>query len=54
MAGFVIFKEVQDNTWLFEFLEENDKRRLMTRRPWPFDQQMLVLNEFDGQCPWHR
>lgn len=51
MAGTVVFKELQDNLWLFEFEEEEDKRRVMAGRPWSFDQQMLVLNEFDGQCP---
>lgn len=37
--------------WLFEFVEEDDKRRVLAGRPWYFDRQILVLNEFDGQSP---
>ena len=51
MTGTVVFKELQDNLWVFEFEEEEDKRRVMVGRPWSFDRQILVLNEFDGQCP---
>jgi hypothetical protein len=51
MAGTVIFKEVLDNTWLFEFTEETGKNRVLEGRLWSFDRQILVLNEFDGQCP---
>jgi hypothetical protein len=49
--GSVIFNEVQDHTWLFEFIEEVDKERVIEGRPWPFDKQILVLNEFGGHCP---
>jgi hypothetical protein len=45
------FKELQDNLWLFEFAKEDDKDRVMSGRPWSFDHNILVLNEFDGQCP---
>jgi hypothetical protein len=47
----VVFKEVQDNMWLFEFTDEEDKKRVMAGRPWAFDRQILVLNEFDGNTP---
>jgi hypothetical protein len=50
MAGTVVFKEVSDNIWIFEFTEEEYKKRVMEGRPWSFDRQILVLNEFDGQC----
>jgi hypothetical protein len=46
-----VFKEVQDNIWLFEFTKETDKERVMEERPWSFDRRILVLNEFDGHCP---
>lgn len=51
LAGWVVFKEVQDNTWLFEFMEGVDKVRVMEGRTWSFDKQILVLKEFDGNCP---
>jgi hypothetical protein len=43
MARTAIFKELQDNLWLFEFEEEEDKRRVMVGRPWSFDRQILVF-----------
>lgn len=48
-VGRVIFKEIQENLWLFEFSKEADKQKVMTRRPWPYDRTLLILNEFDGQ-----
>lgn len=47
----MVFKEVQDNVWLFEFLEIEDKKRVLDGRPWSFDRQILVLNDFDGSVP---
>ena len=44
----VKFKELRDNIWLFEFSNEADKRRILKGRPWTFDKQMLVINEYDG------
>jgi hypothetical protein len=46
-AGLVVFKEVQDNVWLLEFVEYDDKKRVLKGRPWSFDRQILVLNDFD-------
>ena len=51
MAGFVVFKELETNLWLFKFEEEDDKNRVLTGRPWSYDRHMLVLNEFHGHCP---
>ncbi|XP_059446486.1 uncharacterized protein LOC132178037 [Corylus avellana] len=47
----VIFKEVQDNLWIFEFEEDGDKRRVLEGRPWSFDRQILVINELEGNTP---
>ena len=47
-VGSVMFKEVQDNLWLFEFMDKEDKERVLDSRPWSFDLHILVLNEFDG------
>jgi hypothetical protein len=47
----VIFKVLDDNIWLFEFEDIDDMRRVLDGRPWLFDGQMLVLNEFDGITP---
>jgi hypothetical protein len=47
----VIFKEIQENLWLFEFSDAVDKCRVLAGRPWAFDRQALIINEFDGQTP---
>ena len=47
IVGGVKFKELRDSIWLFEYKDENDKRRVMEGRPWSFDKQILVLNDFD-------
>jgi hypothetical protein len=44
----VNFKDLRDNIWLFEFSDQEDKMRVLNGRPWSFDRQILVLNEFDG------
>lgn len=49
--GKVTFKEVLDNAWLFQFEDGDDKRHVMEGRPWSFDRQVLVLNDFDGSVP---
>jgi hypothetical protein len=51
MVGWVDFKELQDNLWLFEFMKESDKQRVLAGWPWSFDRQILVINEFDGRIP---
>jgi hypothetical protein len=48
-VGQVVFKELQDNCWLFEFLGESDKQRVLEGTPWSFDRVALVLTEFDGK-----
>jgi hypothetical protein len=49
----VTFKEIQDNVWVFEFenVYVDDKKRVMGGRPWSFDWQIIVLNDFDGSVP---
>lgn len=49
--GFVVFSEVQDNVWVFEFADVEDKKMAMEGRPWSFDRQILVLKEFNGSVP---
>jgi hypothetical protein len=50
-AGRLIFKEILDNLWLFEFSDERDKQKVMAGRPWSYDRTLLILNDFDGQVP---
>lgn len=51
MEGRVTFKEVQDNLWLVKFLDGDDKHRVLEGRPWLFDSQIFVLQDFDGKTP---
>ena len=37
MAGTVIFKDVQENIWIFEFYVIDNKKRIMEGRLWSFD-----------------
>ena len=48
-VGQVLFKEFQDNCWLFEFFRESDKQRVLEGRLWSYDRCALMLNEFDGK-----
>ena len=49
--GKVTFKELHDNLWLIEFSNAEDKSRVMEGRPWSFDRQILVLDDYDGKTP---
>lgn len=51
IVGSVVFKEVQENTWIFEFSVKEDKEHIMEGRPWSFDKYILILNDFDGNVP---
>lgn len=50
-VGIVTFNEVQESIWLFEFADVDDNKRVLDGRPWSFDHQILVLNDFDGSVP---
>jgi hypothetical protein len=51
IVGTVVFQEVQENIWVFEFSDRDDKERIMAGRPWSFDRQIIILNELDGNAP---
>jgi hypothetical protein len=51
IVGDVKIKELQDNLWLFKFYDVLNKNRIMEGRLWSFDQQILVLNDFNGRTP---
>jgi hypothetical protein len=47
----ISFKEIQDNLWIFEFSNEEEKKRVMEGRPWAYERQIMILNELEGQVP---
>ena len=51
LVGHVTFKEIFDNVWLFEFMDEKDKRRVLEGRPWSIDRRVIMLKDFDGTAP---
>jgi hypothetical protein len=51
IVGSVVFKEVEENLWVFEFSDKDDKERILAGRPWSFDRQIILLNELDGNVP---
>lgn len=49
--GNVVFKELHENLWLFEFSTEGDKLWVKEGRPWLFDWSVLVLQNVDETIP---
>ncbi|GLT77767.1 hypothetical protein SLA2020_493250 [Shorea laevis] len=49
--GAVVFKEVQNHLWIFEFSDPFDKEKVLKGRPWLFDKNLIVITEFDGFTP---
>jgi hypothetical protein len=48
-SGRLVVKEIKENLWLFEFLEERDKQKVLAGQPWSYDRTLLILNEFDDK-----
>jgi len=52
LAGDMFYKEIQDNLWVFEFEDDNDRRRVLEGRPWSYDRTILIIEELEGKkCP---
>lgn len=47
----ISFKEIQENLWVFEFSDEADKKRVLEGRPWAYERQIMVLDEFNRSVP---
>jgi hypothetical protein len=47
----VFFKEIHDNLWLFEFEEEEGRRKVLEGRPWSYDRTILIIEEMEGRKP---
>ncbi|KAF5472279.1 hypothetical protein F2P56_009013 [Juglans regia] len=48
------FMEVSLNMFVLVFENQEDKQRVWAGRPWLFDNNLLVLREFEGHIPLHR
>ncbi|GMY33810.1 Zinc finger, CCHC-type [Fagus crenata] len=44
-------QEIDENLFIFEFTEEQDKARVLGGCPWLFYRYLLLLHEFDGLTP---
>jgi len=49
LVGDMFCKEIQDNLWVFEFEDDNDRRSVLEGRPWSYDRTILIIVELDGQ-----
>lgn len=49
--GKIGFNEIEEKLWLIEFSEEQNKRRVWEGRPWLFDGNLIVLQDFDEITP---
>ena len=44
----VVIKAIESNLFVFQFFHWRDKDKVLTGRPWCFDQQLLLPNEVTG------
>ena len=40
---------IEEELFLAEFEDERDKRRVMDMRPWHYEKQLVLLQEFEGE-----
>ena len=45
----VKFSELEEDLFLVEFGDERDKRRVLDMRPWSYEKQLVLLQEFKGE-----
>ena len=50
-ASGVVAQDMGRNLFLFQFQNDADFKRVLHGSPWLFDNNLLVLNVFDGSCP---
>ena len=43
------FSELEEDLFLVEFGDERDKRRVLDMRPWSYEKQLVLLQEFEGE-----
>uniref|UniRef100_A0A803N9E7 Reverse transcriptase zinc-binding domain-containing protein n=1 Tax=Chenopodium quinoa TaxID=63459 RepID=A0A803N9E7_CHEQI len=48
LKGRVIIRNIGINLYAFQFLHWRDKEKVMSRRPWCFEQNLLIHNEIAG------
>lgn len=41
--------EIEDEMYMVEFEEERDKKKVLVIRPWCYDKQLILLQEFEGE-----
>ena len=43
------FSELEEDLFLVEFGDESDKRRVLDMSPWSYENQLVLLQEFEGE-----
>ena len=41
--------EIEDNLFLVEFGDSRDKKKIMEMRPWSYEMQLILLQDFEGE-----
>lgn len=51
LGGSFVFQGINPNLFVLTFENQEDKRRVLDRKPWLFDKHLLVMKYFDGFTP---
>ncbi|KAL2899848.1 hypothetical protein RDABS01_024930 [Bienertia sinuspersici] len=43
-----VFREIENNLFIIQFFHWKDKEKVLNGRPWTFDQNLLILQDFDS------
>jgi hypothetical protein len=49
ISGTFTFKIIGENLFLIEFEKAKDKRRVLDGRPWGFERNLFLVEDFDGR-----
>ena len=41
--------EIEGNLFLVEFGDSRDKKKIMEMRPWSYEMQLILLQDFEGE-----
>jgi hypothetical protein len=49
LSGTLSFKVLGENLFLVEFTDEDDKKRVLEGKPWVFEGNLFLIEDFDGR-----
>lgn len=45
-----LFRPIENGLFVVQFVNPRDKMKVMAGRPWTFDQNLVILNEIEGNA----